>query len=78
MDGVEALIRAHSPLPIAVGFGVSTPAHVAEIARVADGVVVGSAIVRRIGAGGDTDAMVQDVEAFATSLAKPLNTSGGG
>ena len=73
-----ALIRAHSPLPIAVGFGISTPAHVAEIARVADGVVVGSAIVRRIGDGGDTDAMVQDVEAFATSLAKPLNTSGGG
>ena len=72
--GHVALIKEHSSLPVAVGFGVSTPAHVAEIARIADGVIVGSALVRRIGDGGDTDAMVRDVEQFATSLAKPLIT----
>lgn len=41
-------IRRHSDLPVAVGFGISEPAHVAEICRQADGAVVGSAIVRCI------------------------------
>ncbi len=36
-------------VPVAVGFGVSTPEQAAEVARVADGVIVGSAIVRRQG-----------------------------
>lgn len=43
-----ARIRAHTRLPVVVGFGVSQRAHVAEIARVADGVVVGSALVNCI------------------------------
>lgn len=67
-----ALIRACTTLPIAVGFGISTPAQVAEIAAVADGVVVGSALVRRIGEGGDTDAMVAEVGALARGLCAPL------
>lgn len=40
-------IRAFTTLPVAVGFGVSTPAQATEIARVADGVIVGSACVKR-------------------------------
>lgn len=40
-------IRAFTTLPIAVGFGVSTPAHAAQVAAIADGVIVGSAIVKR-------------------------------
>jgi tryptophan synthase alpha chain len=43
-----AELRTHTPLPIAVGFGISTPAQSAAVARNADAVVVGSAIVRRI------------------------------
>ncbi len=43
-----AAIRRHTDLPIAVGFGISTPEQAAEVARAADGVVVGSAIVRQI------------------------------
>jgi tryptophan synthase alpha chain len=43
-----ALIRSSTELPIVVGFGVSTPEQVRQIAAVADGVVVGSAIVRQI------------------------------
>ncbi|MEM6421536.1 MAG: tryptophan synthase subunit alpha [Pseudomonadota bacterium] len=46
-----ARIRAAADLPVCVGFGVKTPEAAAEMARVADGVVVGSAIVERIGAG---------------------------
>ncbi|HEX7119031.1 MAG TPA: tryptophan synthase subunit alpha [Longimicrobiales bacterium] len=41
---VEAL-RAHTRAPIAVGFGISTPEQAAEVARAADGVVVGSALI---------------------------------
>jgi tryptophan synthase alpha chain len=38
-------IRRHCPLPVCVGFGIKTPEQAAEVARLADGVVVGSAIV---------------------------------
>jgi tryptophan synthase alpha chain len=41
-------VRAASGLPVAVGFGIKTPARAAQVARVADGVVVGSALVERI------------------------------
>jgi len=41
-------VRAHSDVPLAVGFGVSTRDHVADIAKVADGVVVGSAVCRAV------------------------------
>jgi tryptophan synthase alpha chain len=41
-----AAIRKSIPLPVAVGFGISTPAQAADVARDADGVVVGSAIVK--------------------------------
>lgn len=43
-----ARIRRHTSLPIAVGFGISTRAQVNEVARQADGVVVGSALVNCI------------------------------
>lgn len=42
-------IRAQSDLPVAVGFGVRTPSNAADVAGVADAVVVGSALVSRIG-----------------------------
>ena len=43
-----ARIKAASPLPVAVGFGIKTPERAAAVARVADGVVVGSALVEEI------------------------------
>lgn len=43
-----ARIRAHTQLPVAVGFGISTRAQVAQVAAVADGVVVGSVLVNCI------------------------------
>jgi len=41
-------IKAHTPLPVAVGFGVKTPEHAAATAKGADGVVVGSALVEAV------------------------------
>jgi tryptophan synthase alpha chain len=47
-----AALRALSPVPVAVGFGISTPAQAAEVGRIAEGVVVGSALVERLEQGG--------------------------
>lgn len=58
-------IRAQTGLPVCVGFGIKTPERAAEIAKVADGVVVGSAIVDRIGAGDS----VANVLSFVRDLA---------
>jgi tryptophan synthase alpha chain len=41
-------LHEKTPLPICIGFGISTPEHVRKLAPVADGLIVGSAIVRRI------------------------------
>ena len=46
-------IRRHTPLPVAVGFGIKTPKQAAEIARIADAAVVGSALVNIIAGGLD-------------------------
>lgn len=60
-----ARIKAQTDLPIIVGFGVNTPEKAEEIAGIADGTVVGSAIVKRIGEGQS----VAEVAAFVKSLA---------
>ncbi|MBD3730742.1 MAG: tryptophan synthase subunit alpha [Sphingomonadales bacterium] len=52
IDSIEAAVarlKAHATIPVAVGFGVRTPEQAAEIAKVADGVVVGSALVELVG-----------------------------
>ena len=60
-----ARIKSATDLPVIVGFGINTPEKSQAIASVADGVVVGSAIVAKIGAG----AAPKDVLAFVKSLA---------
>jgi tryptophan synthase alpha chain len=60
-----ARIKARTDLPVCVGFGIRTPETAAEIAGIADGAVVGSAIVERIGAGESPEAVL----AFVASLA---------
>ncbi len=72
IGSVVARIRNHTSHPIAVGFGVSNPEHTREVAGYADAVVVGSAIVRRIGESeGDPD-LVSHVGEFVETLARPL------
>jgi tryptophan synthase alpha chain len=44
-----AAIRSIAPARVAVGFGISTAAHVEAVGRHADGAIIGSAIVRRMG-----------------------------
>lgn len=69
VSGMVSKIKSHSDKPVCVGFGVSKPEHAREIAQYADGVVVGSAIVRMMGQLGDSDAMAPQVGAFVKTLA---------
>ncbi|MDR0569164.1 MAG: tryptophan synthase subunit alpha [Spirochaetaceae bacterium] len=48
LDAIVKAARVTAKVPIAVGFGINTPAQAAEIARFADGVIVGSALVKII------------------------------
>src|ERR1700733_14683188 len=59
-------MRAHTPLPLAMGFGVSKPEHVAALAGYVEAVVVGSAIVRQI------ERDPTKLEVFMRELTRPL------
>ncbi len=74
-----ARLRRHTSLPIAVGFGIKTPVQAAEVARVADAAVVGSALVEKIAKNLDKrskakptlmPAVLKDVTAFAAGVRK--------
>jgi tryptophan synthase alpha chain len=61
-------IRARTTLPIAVGFGISTPEHVAEVCAYADAAVVGSALVSLIDEASATTRLVERVENYVEWL----------
>jgi tryptophan synthase alpha chain len=63
-----AEIKEHASVPVVVGFGISTPEQAAEVARSADGVVVGSAIVRQVEEHGSSNDVADRVEAFVKPL----------
>jgi tryptophan synthase alpha chain len=60
-----ARIKAATDLPVVVGFGITTPEAAREIAGIADGCVVGSAIVRQLGAGKSADEVLALVAGLA-------------
>jgi len=70
LETLVGRVKRHTTLPVAVGFGVGAPDQAAAVARIADGVVVGSAVVRRQG---DPAA----VEAFVASLATAVHGARG-
>jgi tryptophan synthase alpha chain len=69
-----ASIRAHTNLPIAVGFGISNPDQARLVAAAADAVVVGSAVVNRIAQCGRTAELVPQAAAFVRSLVHAVKT----
>lgn len=73
-----ARTRECSTLPVAVGLGVSTGDQAAEIAQYADGVIVGSAFVRRILQAPDIATACTQVAQLATELATGVRSSGAG
>jgi len=70
-----AKIRAHTKLPIAVGFGISNPAQAKAVAAEADGCVVGSAVVNQIAEFGKSPELVAKLGAFVKSLADAVKSA---
>ncbi|MGK2877137.1 MAG: tryptophan synthase subunit alpha [Solirubrobacterales bacterium] len=76
-EGLAALVgrvRAHTDLPVAVGFGISDPEQAARVGEVADGAIVGTRLVREArqahGGGGDpAPAVLELVKTFSDALA---------
>jgi tryptophan synthase alpha chain len=62
-------MRSYTLLPLAVGFGISTPEQARRVAQIADGVVVGSAVVRVVEQNQSSDDIESKLEAFTATLA---------
>jgi tryptophan synthase alpha chain len=67
-----ALIRRHTGLPIAVGFGISNPDQARLVAEHAEAIVVGSAVVNQIAARGQSPDLVPAVARFVQTLAEAI------
>jgi len=65
-------LRRRLKLPLAVGFGISTPEQAAAVGRVADGVVVGSALVRKVEEGVENPQLARVIESEARRLSGAL------
>jgi tryptophan synthase alpha chain len=70
---MTAKIRAHTDLPIAVGFGISNPEQAKLVAQHAEAIVVGSAIVNQIAEHGHSADLVPVVSEFVRSLARAVH-----
>ncbi len=71
-DGLEELVarvRAHTDIPVCLGFGIGTPEQARAVGALADGVIVGSACVRAIGESANPLQAAQD---FASSFSKAM------
>jgi tryptophan synthase alpha chain len=72
LDAQVRTLRLVTTKPICVGFGISTPEQVAAVARIADGVAIGSAIVRTIEHHTTTPNLVKSVGDLIATLKAPL------
>ena len=74
VDRIE-WIRRHTDTPICVGFGISAPDHVRQIAPLADGVIVGSAFVKRVAEIGELsrDDALANLQQFAANMIAALH-----
>jgi tryptophan synthase alpha chain len=68
-----AAIRELTKIPVVVGFGISNPEQAATVATLADGVVVGSAIVRKIGEYGDIPELADKIADFVRPIAEAVH-----
>ncbi len=69
---MTAKIRSHTDLPIAVGFGISSPEQARDVAQYAAAIVVGSAVVSRIARSGGGMELIPQVTRFVESLAQAV------
>ena len=73
-DAVKRL-RRHTQLPVSIGFGIRTPEHAATIARLADGVVVGSALIDQIAKADNDQQAIDAVLGLCAELAEGVRNA---
>lgn len=80
LDHVEQAVtrlRRHTDLPLCIGFGIRTPEHAATIARLAEGVVVGSALIDQIANAKTAEQAVDGVLSLCAALAEGVRSARG-
>lgn len=70
-------LRMHTDLPLAVGFGVSTPEQAGEVAGVADGVIIGSRLMSMVREEGDFEAALSKVGSFLRDVREKMSDAQG-
>lgn len=77
LTGLVAAVRGDAEVPVAVGFGIGTPEQAADVGKLADGVIVGSRLVRAVAeAGTATDAAAAAADFIAAARAALLAPAG--
>lgn len=71
---MTAKIRAHTDLPVAIGFGISNPEQAKQVAQHAEAIVVGSAVVNRIAEHGQSPDLVEKVSQFVKTLSDAVKS----
>ncbi len=67
-------IRNHTSLPIGVGFGIKDGESAAEVGKISDAVIIGSALVERVAdSSGSSDELIQDLSSFISSIREALD-----
>jgi tryptophan synthase alpha chain len=77
LAGQIRALRRVTTKPVCVGFGISTPEQVEMVGALADGVIVGSAIVRCVEEHAGSPSLVSEVGRFIAALKAPLRHGGG-
>jgi tryptophan synthase alpha chain len=67
-----AALREESPVPVAVGFGIGTPEQAAAVGRIADGVIIGTRLVREVSEAADASAGSEAAGAFLRDVRAAL------
>lgn len=75
VDEAVARLRRHTDLPLCIGFGIRTPEHAADVARRAEGVVVGSALVDRIAKAETSQQAIDGVLGLCAELAEGVRAA---
>lgn len=73
LPAAVAAVRTHTDLPVAVGFGISSPQQAAAVAEFADAVIVGSAVMRLVEEHAPAGRAVDEVGAFLRSLKEAIS-----
>ncbi|MBI2914783.1 MAG: tryptophan synthase subunit alpha [Firmicutes bacterium] len=73
LEGFISRVRRATTMPLAVGFGISTPGHAREAGRFGDGVIVGSALIDVMSRTSGGKAALAEVRSFASSLRRALD-----